>query len=328
MLLVTYMLYWVQLTVMNTYTMLCGFDFYLKLSQILGFIPWINLNTFKLLDKIPYKMYPAAITILLLLPHYTKVISPKSVVDISVLTLTFTTGFSRFRSAYINRTEWKKLCQLYKVINKQIRPTFLHSLDLGVKHFVFPAIYILYLLTIRSVLYYNNVEKFNLLVDLLWLIKLTKECLTIYFLSILTKGFKMLNKHSKCLLTEGLISQVGYLIFNGTAQSFCRNLYSKLFEMSVSVNNIFGWMMATSLLDDIARMCLMIQNIINVTTKRTLFLTDVFLVILLITYRTVSNFIGNFKFANIKYEVITPLVRYTIALANSWFKLFPTLIPF
>lgn len=272
--------------------MLCAFDFYLKLSQVLGFIPLLNINTFELFDEIPYKIYPAAITIILFVPLYTKISSRKDVIDVSLLSLVFTTGVSSYRTAYINRTEWKNLCQLYKVINKKITSKCLDSLDLGVKHFIATAIYILHLLSIRLVVYYDKVEEFSLLMDLLWFIKLTKDCLAIYFLSILTKGFKMVNKHSKYVLKEAVISNIRDSIFNGTP-TFCRNLYSNLYEMSVHINNIFGWMMATSWLDCFVRMCLTIQKIINVTTKREPVFSKVFLVILLVTYSTVSYFVSN-----------------------------------
>lgn len=269
--------------------MLCGFHFYLKLCQVLGFIPWININTFDLFDKIPYKIYPVAITIILFITPVMRIISSQDIQHISLLILACTTGFTTFQSTYTCRTEWKKLCNLYKVINKKISPEILESLDMVVKHFVVIVVYILNFLSIRSVVYYNRIGAFNFLVDLLIFIKLIRDCLTIYFLSILTKGFKLVNKLSKYLLKQDLENNIGYSMFSGTTPTFCRKLYTNLYEMSLCVNNIFGWMMATNLLIYIIRMSIFFQNVVNLSTKREYLISDICLVILVFTYNTVSN---------------------------------------
>lgn len=281
--------------------MLSVFHFYLKLSQVLGVVPWININTFELFDKIPYKIYPAALTFILSIAPFMRIISSQDIQHISLFVLACATGFTNLQSTYTNRTEWKKFCQLYKVINKQISPESLDSLDLVVKYFGVMAFYILIFLSIRSVVYYNQIGVFNLFVDLLMFIKLIRDCLTIYFLLMLTKGFKLVSKHSKNLLNEDLENNIGFSIFSRTTPTFCRKLYTNLYEMSLCVNNIFGSIMATNLLIFIIRMNMFFQKIIVSFSEREYLISDIYFVILVSTYNTVSYLIStNFRFVKIK----------------------------
>lgn len=270
-----------------------SYSYHLKLGQILGFIPWINQNSIELSDKIPYKILPAIIAISFLLQQCLQMVFSKDVINVSLLTLACTTSFSSVRSAYINMKEWKKLCQLYKVISKGMKSKLDYTLDIGIQSFMIVIFYSLYLLSIRVVSYYDNIRDFNLFIDLLLFVSQTKDCLTIFILSILTKGFRVVNKHAKYLLYGGGISSVGNSALNGTTPTFCLSLYKKLYEMSICVNEIFGWMVASTLLNYVIRTCLSIQKLLILTKNRNLIDVRALRFGLVFTYRTVSNFIQN-----------------------------------
>lgn len=103
-----------------------------------------------------------------------------------------------------------------------------YTLDMGIKPFMINTFYALYLLSVRVVSYHGNIGDLNLFVDLLLFISLTKDCLIVFFLSTLSKGFKMVNKHTNYLLDRDVISSAEDSALNGSTPKFCRSLYKSL----------------------------------------------------------------------------------------------------
>lgn len=265
-----------------------SFNFYLKLGQVLGLVPWINLNTFELSENFLYKMYPAILTITIFMHQFLHIISSKDVINVSLVFLACTIGFTSLRSVYLNRAEWRHMCHLLKFINKN-KHELVDSIDLGIKPVVIFVLYFLSTLSIRIAAYYNNFGEFDLIVDLLLFVSLTRDCLSIYFLSTLRKGFKILNNHTKYLLNGCLTSDFGNPKLNGTTPALCKNFYEILYEMSLCIKEIFGWMVASSLLMLLVRMILSIQKILNVTVMRRFSAVEILRFILVITSRLVSS---------------------------------------
>lgn len=270
-----------------------GFYFQVRLGQVFGVVPWLNLKTFKPVDKIPYNLCPVIPAAILFLEQLVRLLTSKKVTGIPLLILDFLKIYSLFRSTYIKKKEWKRLLQLYEVINNQIRPRLLGSLDLGYKPVVIIFFYTLLLLSSRILSHHYNPRSYSFFVDLTTCITLIQDSLTIYLSSTLVKGLKILNRQINHLVNEKIVFSVGGKTMNAKAPTFCRNLYSKLYEMSVCINDIFNWLIGSSLILFLIKLCIALQKMIHMISTSQLVTNFVIRFALSFVYRAVSIDIAN-----------------------------------
>lgn len=266
---------------------LSSFHFYFKLSQIFGIVPWINMETLELSNRIASKMYPIVLSMIILIQMCVQFIFSTHVINFSHLILAVTKIISTLDSIYIKRSKWMKFLHFYGVSNRQIDLT----LYIGVRPILILVYYSLYLLVLRILSHSMTFEMSDLLVDLLFYVKLIEDCLAIYVLSILHKGFKTVNRFTRHHLNGILGVNISGSRSSGITPAACKKLYRNLFEISVNTNEIFGCTLGSSLFIFVVRLCLSVQFIINLTTTQKF---DNYLVIrftLVFLYRTVSNYL-------------------------------------
>lgn len=270
--------------------MVCGgVHFQIRVGQVFGIVPWADLQSFKIVHKIPYKLCPLIPAAILFGDQLVRLLTSQNMTSIPLLVLALLKIFSIFRSTYIKKKEWKRLLQLYEVINKQINPRLFGSLDLGFKPVLIICFYSLLLLSSRILSHHYNPRSNSFVVDLTACIKLIQDSLTIYFSSILVKGLEILNKQAKRLLNETSILNLGDKRLNATAPTFCRNLYSNLYEMSVYINDIFNWLIASSLIIFLIKLCIALQQMIHRISTSQLATNYVIRFAVSFVYRAVSS---------------------------------------
>lgn len=265
-----------------------GFYFQIRLAQVFGLVSWVELEAFELVDKIPYKLCPLIPASILFLEQSMRALTAKSVTKIPPLMLNFLNIFSIFQSTYVKKKEWIRLLQLYEVTNKQIHSRTSGSIYLGGKPFLITFSYMILLLVSRTISHYYSPRRYGLLVDLTLCIELVEDSLVIYLLAMLAKGLKMVNREAKHLLIENVIMNIGDKRMHRSTPAFSRHLYRNIYQMSVCINDIFSWMIASNLISYLIKFCVALQNMIHMISTGQLVTSSVIRFALSFAYRTVS----------------------------------------
>lgn len=265
--------------------------FLLKIGNYFGLLPWINYETCELLDKRMPRVYPAIVASVLLLGfiRITET-SKRSFRDSSAATLTTFTIYAIIQSCFIKRREWTKLLQIYGITRNQIFTKLNERLDLDWKNIFLYIFYVVYLTSIRIISHFNADKMNNLIMYIILILKLTSDYLPLWFLSIITKGFKIVNKHSKYLLIGERFEFNKRSCLNGTTSTICRSQYKNVYNISVGFNNLFSWLLAMSLLNSLITMFLFTQFLINQLSTGKLDLNSIFMFAMIFMYRLVSTF--------------------------------------
>lgn len=196
---------------------------------------------------------------------------PPTTFNISSSLFILSTILLSIHSNYVKKNCWKKLIKLYEVTNQQIGTKLDESLKPGWETILLFVIYAIFLILMRVQGHISDYDNDNFVMDLILYIKLSSEYLVITFLMLLLKGFKLVKKRTKFLLsdcsdTSSSINRVTHLTVTKTI--FCKKLYKNLYNMTACFNQVFGWLLTATFLQFLLTVLVFAQNFILVMNQQ------------------------------------------------------------
>lgn len=268
------------------------FKFFLTIGGIFGLVPWINFEKNQLTDKKMLRAYPAVLAIVFVTLYMLSLNSIlENFFDQQVIIIDFWIIFLPIQSTYSKKKFWNKWIHIFETTNRMIRMKLHKSLELDWKIAVLFTVHIIMqtILEIirtsdsnrhfRGIPYLRTYSKY---------VKLLVDLLPITFLMIQMKGLKILNKYSEDILRKERTSFISLLNTNRAEIMFCRNLHKHLYDMSICIQEIFGWTLCVSLLQYVLVVCDLSNIVIRLDFKEEFGSSFWVLITLYFIYRTVS----------------------------------------
>lgn len=243
------------------------YEFYIKIGQVTCFIPWSDLQKCQLMETGYVKILPGAvITGILLLFIYQSEAFLKDF-NVSNFFIVFSTLYLCITSVYLNRNSWRKWICLYEKTNQQLKSKLGGSLELGWSSILCPTFYLTSLTIIRIFLHISGHEGDKYVMDIIVYIIITFDVLTIVFLSIIKKGFKILNKNSRRLISRNG-KKMRHIISDLETEGavICKNIFKDLYQLSICFNDLFGWLFVITMMRLIIIICTFSLLLLTVVT--------------------------------------------------------------
>lgn len=238
-----------------------SFYLYLRIANYLGVVPWIHKKGKRLSNNLFAKIYPAAIAFGASLCFFLKIEDKASALIGSYLSVLPTIMI--LISLNINRKYWTKWIYLYEITNRKIKMEFNQTLELDVTSILFVIPYAIAVLLLIILRWISDIETLTDYKNLLFCTRLTAECLPIVLSKVLLKGFKILNRFPENPMESDRTEICTVSNTNTSKAIVFRNLFEKLFKMSMCFNAIFGWLIVIYQLDFLASVCNMLNVLIN-----------------------------------------------------------------
>lgn len=262
----------------------------LKLGSLLGLFPWIDFEKHYAVNKKVHTVFPAIIMGIIMVNYCISLIwqIEHNFFDNTLFVETFSTLLVIFNSCYFKRTEWKQFFQTYWVTESLMENELHEVLDVGLKYHIFFIFYLCCLITKRTISTYQNLLH-DFFVDFVQVIRLMTDFVPILLLSILTKGFKAVNKYPKQLVKDDR-SDLTESNDNGLNTDLCKKMYMHLYCLSYYTQNIFGWIITYNIFTYIIIFISCVQYYIVLLYVGQMQTTLIGLVFATL-YRLVSNFL-------------------------------------
>lgn len=223
------------------------FYLFLKFGNILGTIPWINLEQNKLVDKKLARCYPFFILIVMIVYYFLSLRTLFEYINFGGLFFLTSTIFVTIQSTCVKRKYWNKWMELYQETRREFRTKFNQPLELGWKPVVMFLFYTALCPVIETIRIYIELDDIKN-IGVATFFKNFTEFIPTVLLLVITNGFRILNKYVKRLSTDHRTQNVALKNRTISKAILCANMYRNLYELSVCFNNLFGWILATNLL--------------------------------------------------------------------------------
>lgn len=236
-----------------------SFRFFVRVCCISCFVPWISFGKSELINK---KF--AVLTKIFVLVIYALNILWFAVIDMSVYFILVLFLFCVYaRNICLISTQWNNLFQLFSNTDTILQNRLNKSLELGQGSTVIFMTYIILMVPSRILAVHFNKSR-NLAQECLFMMMCFAIWFSITCLNMVTAGLKIITKCTKHLHTRRkwkLSSQ------SGIDAVLCEKLYTNLYDISVCLNEIFGWLWSFLFAQTITLTCLvenfLIQNMLN-----------------------------------------------------------------
>lgn len=222
-------------------------NFLLRIGNILGFVPWIDFDKNVLVKKIWTKIYPGLIALGVLLEFgFMTEVQLNSVLFAIVGSAIF---FSAIYGTYTKRSYWQKWIKLYEITNTKMRNIFNETLDLNWGIILVFLLYAMVWPMMQVFHVFDNQRNINWPGMLVTNMRVFAECLPIFLLTTLLKGFKIYNRYCEQFIFEEDTRIIVVTNKTRSNASMYKNIYKNLSEMSSCFNELFRWLFATCLLE-------------------------------------------------------------------------------
>lgn len=222
-------------------------NFILRIGNVLGFVPWINFNKNVLLNKKFTKIYPGLVAMGVFLEFGFKTDSQMNSLLYAIVG--FGIFFTAISGTYTKRKFWQKWIKLFEMADTKLRTKFDETLDVSWGTIVVFLLYATLWPMMQIFHVFDEQENVNWPGILVTNMRVFAECLPILLLNTLSKGFKILNRHSEHLGFEDDTRIIVVANKSRTNASLYKNLYKNLADMSSCFNELFRWLFATCLLE-------------------------------------------------------------------------------
>lgn len=231
-----------------------SYKLFLRIGMVCGLVPWFNEKKNSLVDALWAKMYPGVFFVVTLIVRlmYTNI----NLNEVLFVTSSSCINFTVVVTVYTKRKYWKKWFKLFRITHTKIKSKFTGSIRLG---------------------WYT-------------ILKFTTQYLLIVFSEILTKGFEVLNKN--CENPHGEIVPGITFVFDIRAinVSVYKGIYRNLYDMSVTLNELFSYLLAMSLLDLVISITNFFNYLVCLQKDDELNMEKIAIFIIFIVFEAVSMF--------------------------------------
>lgn len=274
--------------------------FFLRMGNILGFVPWINFERNVLVNKKWTKIYPGLIALAVFLEF--GLMTDMHMNSILVATVDTAIFFTATYGTYSKGKYWQKWIKLYEVTNTKLRMKFDETLDLNwgiILIFLFYATLWPFMQIFHVFDDQKNINWSGILVTNM---RVFAECLPILFLTTLSKGFRILNRYSENLNFEDDTRIIVVATKNRTNALLYKNLYKNLANMSACFNELFRWLFATCLVEFLILMTAAMNLLINFKYENKLDSTNISVISIFFVSEMVST-LSIFIYILIRFSV-------------------------
>lgn len=259
-------------------------------GQVFGKIPWIYDGKNKLIAQFS-KIYPSIVATIIFLYYILKVDKFKSkLLDKQKIVRYFNNIFTIIFYSYISRNEWKKWFQLWRAMDTSLELNLTRSTSFRLKLNGIVLVNTVVFLTFRIHRYFksNNTDILN---GVILYISLFGKFSPLIFSTILQECFKIINKYWRNIYKW---HKMGLKIKRGKDTAFCKNQYKHVYEMYLSYQKIFGWIIALSLLELIGTIIFFSNSIVVTDAGKDVKILNFFLTLGSHTQFLVSISVPNF----------------------------------
>lgn len=245
-------------------------NFFLRNAIFANSVPWKFIGKFKVANNKFFFVSQVTILAVILLYHTIFIYNAKST-DRSPICdeFIFIALFISFRSVYLKRNIWKRWTTLYEKTNKLMKYKLGKSLELNQKYIWIYMFYTIVFIMLRVIAYYNGLEIYKYIIDIILYSFHSMEYLSIIFLMILRKGFTTLNGCSKYLEGDDGLQLHIIANMNRDETILYKRLYKSLYQMSVCFNDLFGWILLNILVQYLIVICSSAILFVNMYQKQT-----------------------------------------------------------
>lgn len=243
-------------------------NFLIKVGNISGFIPWVNLSKNTLESSVWAKTYSGYVVVFICVTYFIQCLKLQ-VSELINVSLLYSTLLTIVSGTFIHRKHWQHWFKFYRICDKMIKGKLNETMEPKWRENwqILASSLILSCLTVGTMVIENTNELgFHILYVTM---RLFLYILPIFFLMILQKGFKLLNRCSEYQnYREHVVNMASEITVNNA--SFCRILYRNLFSMSVCLNNVFNWVFVTTLLDLLIGICYYLNEMVTLKYNKKL----------------------------------------------------------
>lgn len=264
------------------------FNFFIKLGAVFGCLPWIDQTKKELIENKALNTFSITTSIVCFVNIISKVGEFFKPYNCCCVVMSLFTMFLNIRNVYCLRKGWTKCLRVCEMSNRILKAKSMQTLESGFEQGLILLGYVALFLVIKFISHMMLRNQFDYLTELITWIAVYYYLLTILFLRMLIKGFRIVNEYSKSLHKSfGGLSINSTTNVTGRDAIFCQNLYNNLYDLTVCFNKIFGWILLTNLHVLLILVLCIEQNIIN--EKRPWM--NVVTLVLIISFRLVSIFL-------------------------------------